>query len=344
MRIDFKIKFLFVLLMIVITPQIYADEIKPASNLSYENLVAKMGVLKQQLQEVRRDQLNYQIERDLLKETYSSNLQTVNVVITIVLGTFTILGFLGVRSIGLTRQEFRDELDQLREIRTRSEVRLAEIEAQQKLAQNQLDDVSKLNIEQEQRLKLLEIQEQASSSVSQSQYQRALDYISVGLELDPDDITLLQLKWNSLVRLKRFDEVRVVLEKLIEIDPLNDGAAKDLCEMYLLLGLRQEYSALSSTYSSAIQALPHLAWFFQAVILYQDSEELPLRDHIKLLAESLSPEKKSYSTWSYDEIRSTIESDEATPSKKLLLRTFEVLDGSSGPEEIIALLEENKNK
>src|SRR5437764_14025284 len=50
--------------------------------------------------EVRRDQLNYQIERDLLKETYGSNLQTINLVLTIVLGAFAVIGYLGVRSIG----------------------------------------------------------------------------------------------------------------------------------------------------------------------------------------------------------------------------------------------------
>ena len=56
-------------------------------------------MLEDQFKEIRRDELNYQIEKDLLKETYSSNLQTLNLVLTIVLGLFSIIGFLGIRDI-----------------------------------------------------------------------------------------------------------------------------------------------------------------------------------------------------------------------------------------------------
>ncbi len=47
--------------------------------------------IEDQLSEVRRDQLNYKIEKDLLKEAYSSNLQIVNAVIAIALGVFAVL-------------------------------------------------------------------------------------------------------------------------------------------------------------------------------------------------------------------------------------------------------------
>src|SRR5688572_24563921 len=65
-------------------------------------LPAELARLKEQLSEVRRDQLTYQIERDLLKEAYSSNLETVNLAITLGLALLAVLGFAGVRSIGAT--------------------------------------------------------------------------------------------------------------------------------------------------------------------------------------------------------------------------------------------------
>ena len=37
----------------------------------------KLRMNTESLDAVRRDQLNYKIEKDLLKETYSSNLQTI---------------------------------------------------------------------------------------------------------------------------------------------------------------------------------------------------------------------------------------------------------------------------
>ena len=40
-------------------------------------LESKLRMNTESLDAVRRDQLNYKIEKDLLKETYSSNLQTI---------------------------------------------------------------------------------------------------------------------------------------------------------------------------------------------------------------------------------------------------------------------------
>jgi hypothetical protein len=59
-----------------------------------KSLQIKIQKLEDNVSEVRRDQLNYKIEKDLLKETFSSNYQTINIVLAIVLGIFTIVGFL----------------------------------------------------------------------------------------------------------------------------------------------------------------------------------------------------------------------------------------------------------
>jgi hypothetical protein len=40
----------------------------------------------------------------LLRETYSSNYQTVNVVLALILGVFSIIGILGIRDIGQIRK------------------------------------------------------------------------------------------------------------------------------------------------------------------------------------------------------------------------------------------------
>ena len=219
----------------------------------YENLQTRMGMLERQLEEVRRDQLNYEIERDLLKETFSSNLQTVNVVVTIILATFAILGFLGVRSIGHTRQEFRDELHQVRELRSRSESRLSEIESHQKLAQSRLDEVAELNTEQDQRLKLLEIQERAAALQSAGEYARALEYIAIGLGSDSDNEALLELKRRSLGSLKRTVEWASVLEHLLTLDPKNGSAGPDLCEFHLLQGHRDQYETRPDQASNQVR-------------------------------------------------------------------------------------------
>ena len=52
-----------------------AQEAESPSAPSNELIAEKLDELERGLQQVRQGQLNYQIERDLLKETYSSNLQ-----------------------------------------------------------------------------------------------------------------------------------------------------------------------------------------------------------------------------------------------------------------------------
>jgi hypothetical protein len=81
-------------------------------NVSNETRISALEV---QLKEIRRDQLNYQIEKDLLKETYSTNLQSINTTLTIVLGLFSIIGFLGINNIQTIKKEYLSELEKLRQ-------------------------------------------------------------------------------------------------------------------------------------------------------------------------------------------------------------------------------------
>ena len=71
------------------------------SNDSAEIAINKRAIefLQNDIKEVRRDQLNYQIEKNLLKEAYSSNYTTIQIIISIILGIFAILGYLGIKSI-----------------------------------------------------------------------------------------------------------------------------------------------------------------------------------------------------------------------------------------------------
>jgi len=60
---------------------------------SLKNTGNNFNYLEKQIQEIRRDQLNYKIEKDILKEVYSSNIATINLVITLILAVFGIIGF-----------------------------------------------------------------------------------------------------------------------------------------------------------------------------------------------------------------------------------------------------------
>ena len=81
------------------------------------NVPEKLARIEESISEIRRDQLNYRIERDLLKEAFSSNYQTINIVIAIILGVFSVIGFLGIRDIGTIRRQYFNELNKLNDLR-----------------------------------------------------------------------------------------------------------------------------------------------------------------------------------------------------------------------------------
>ena len=67
------------------------------------NLKDEIKENQSDLNKVRNDQVNYKIEKDLLKEVYSSIISTVNTVVSVVFALITLLiallGYLGLRNI-----------------------------------------------------------------------------------------------------------------------------------------------------------------------------------------------------------------------------------------------------
>lgn len=107
---------------------------------SLQDIREHLGRIEDAMKEVKRDELNYRMEKDLLKEAYASNLQTINTVITIVLGMFTVIGFLGVKSILQLQQAYRDKLDELSKLAAGFQAKFQEIETeQQKLKTNSMN-------------------------------------------------------------------------------------------------------------------------------------------------------------------------------------------------------------
>jgi len=341
-------KVFFYLFIIFASANVYSDPEKlnseEISTKTQESLELSIEKIQEKLQEVRRDQLNYSIEKDLLKEAYSSNLESINIIITVVLGTFSVLAFFGIKSIGAIREEFRDELQQFREVRERSEKRLKEIESQQTQAVKRLDEIAETNSKQDTRLKVLEIIENAGSILGQSNYSHALEYIEIGLDMDKSNVRLLQQKEHCMLKLKRFQEAIDTEEKLLDLDPKNYGAGLNLCEISLLLENRSRYNELRTRFSDELSKHPYLAWAFDAIELYLDEKDEDLEKHISNLASNLHEGKKNYSQWRFDEATSILEYKSKRTITDDLFRAFYALEGKIDPKEIISLEAEKEKE
>jgi len=99
---------------------------KKADSLRFQNLKYEISRLENQIKTVENNQLNYKIEKDLIKETYSSNYERINMVITIILGIIGVIGYIGFRDINSIKKEYVAELDKLKLLQVDFEVKAKE--------------------------------------------------------------------------------------------------------------------------------------------------------------------------------------------------------------------------
>lgn len=306
---------------------------------------SRLTILEDRVEEVRRDQLNYTIEKDLLKNTYSSNLETVNTIITIVLGVFAVLGFLGVRSISSLRDQFKSELVTFQTQRTELDRKLAEMEAKQEEVDVRMESVTEVTNHQDIRLEVLEIQEKVSSLIRQKNPTRALHYIAVGLDSASDDIVLLIQKLQCYWMLGRFEDAVDVTELLITTDEESNKAHHilNLMELYLLLERFDSFNEVYSSHKRDIEKTPYLPLYFMALRQYLLDGKEQFIESIVNIIDKVPAGKNVASTWRYDEARIAIADKPDTMEKNILLKVFEVLEGKADKEELIKMMPDNRS-
>ncbi|HEY1047976.1 MAG TPA: hypothetical protein VGF79_16160, partial [Bacteroidia bacterium] len=77
----------------------------------------RFDIIERNVKQIETNQLNYKIEKDLLKETYSNNYERINLIITIVLALIAILGALGIKDINNIQKNYKLELERLNNLR-----------------------------------------------------------------------------------------------------------------------------------------------------------------------------------------------------------------------------------
>lgn len=202
---------------------------------------------------LRRDQINYRVEKDLLKEAYATSLQTINALITIALGVIGILGYLGIRNIKEIKTDYSTELENLKQLKLTLETELATLSEKQKLVSGRLDDLSKTNEEQDRRLKVLELVEKVASMIKEKQWTRALRWIEIALDIDPNNILLLSQKSTCHGRIGEFAQAIDCSKAILKIEPQHTGTLINLLEFLLLTNQTDEFEATYTTNKAIIE-------------------------------------------------------------------------------------------
>jgi tetratricopeptide (TPR) repeat protein len=299
------------------------------------NVPEKLTRIEESISEIRRDQLNYRIERDLLKEAFSSNYQTINIVLAIILGVFSVIGFLGIRDIGTIRRQYFDELNKLNDLRRDFEARIAKYQSEQDKVKEDYFTVLKTNEEQNRRIKVLELQEKVGSLMRTNNYQRALEYAIPALEMDPNNQSLLEQKGLCLWRLRDMPGAITTFAKLVEIDQNNFIAVSNLLEIYLITNRLDDFRALYQKNKAGVTAQEGapITTYFEVLEAYQQNDVPKIKNLIQEYIKSLTSNKEKRTAWDFSDAQKALspKSDEARGA--LLNVLVAILTGELDREE-----------
>lgn len=251
--------------------------------------------LENQITEIRRDQLNYQIEKDLIRETYKANFDRINLAITFILGIFGILGFLGIRDINSIKKQFSSELDNLSNLRNTFQTKISELDAAKEKYDKVLADITQTNIDQNKKLQVIEIKEKINKCLRENEFTRAFEYCIVALELAPNDSFLLRTKAVIYNRLGKFDEQKKTLLLLKEMKLDDSSNNLDLIEAHIFNCEVETAKNLIKEHEQEIQKKSDgkLYTFLHVLISYIEEDKEKLKAKILKEIEKYDIESKS---------------------------------------------------
>ncbi len=328
-----------ILLTIIFADSIFA---KDRLNIVMDNSY-KIELLQNDVKEIRRDQLNYKIEKELLKETYSSNYTTVQIIISLILGIFAIVGYLGLKGIISLKKQYDSELVKLKDLKREFEVKLNELSTSQEKVKEQITTIDSLNEEQNMKIKLLEIKEKAGTLYSQKNYQRALEYAAIGLDVAKEDVELLTYRAFCLLKLRNYPESIEAHKKVIAIDVTNGGAIQNLAELFLMMGQLDNYKDLLKSKREFFKSDNNaLLTYFEAFKFFMQGNSADLKEIIAEFVEKedLSINKNHIGNWDFVELYDSIKSMDNSSEKTLFVNFTNYLKGNMPGLQIKSILAE----
>jgi len=218
------------------------------------------------------------------------------------------------------------------------------MELEQEQARIKFAEINKVNEEQDQRLKLLEIQEKADQLIKGGNYRRAYEYLLVGLEKDPNNLVLLSQYIYCLTKLKLYVDALSAAEKYLQLSEDNIAIISYIIEFSLLLKKKFDYEKFIALYRARlIQTYSDfLLLYFEAMRIYFNNDKSGLIKHIKSGVDNTSVEKgkNKINRWQYDDARVILEPNEDTPTKLIMLQLLDFLEGKISGHELINYIDE----
>lgn len=313
-------------------------------NLEIESLRHNLRAVSSDIEVLRRDQINYRIEKDLLKEAYSSNLQTVQLLLSIGLGLMGILGYLGIRNIKEVKKDYDNELEKLRKLKDEFEDELKNLRNRQSQAESKVDVLSKTNEEQNRKIQILELIERIGGIIRDRNWDWALNWLSSALELDPENPIFLKQKVHCLLKLGRFGDAEMAIQKLVALEPENASNILNLLEIFALSARVVEFNDLYARNRELVNNKHdgHAINFLNGLLAITSTDPIAAKTS---LSTSLSKYRDTGDTkqallgnWSMEEARAIADKCDDPEKRRLIRLIASFFEGQVSFNEFISAL------
>ncbi len=264
--------------------------------------------LEHKVKIIDSNQINYKIEKDLLKETYSNNYKNINLFITIILGMVAILGYMGIKDIGTIKEKYNKELGDLKEIKSQFDSKYLEFYQEKEKIDEELKTIIKENQEQNKKIKFIELKEKTESLFKEKNLMMSLDFCNAALDINPTDSSCLSFKGAILVRINQLPEALLAYKKAEEHNPENVIAKLNLVECLYFLGQIDEGREIIRKNKMIFDKDYHkkILGFLEIIKLYHDDDMNGLKEMAKSLVtnDNLNDTVKNVGYWSLEEAQS----------------------------------------
>jgi tetratricopeptide (TPR) repeat protein len=298
-------------------------------SLKMIQLELKYQILEDRFKEVKRDQLNYSIEKDIYKEVYKNNFERINITITFVLGLFGVLGFIGIRNISTIKKDYSNELQSLKELRQNFEIKIHDFSKLKENYDNEIKIITETNITQNNKIQLLELKEKIKKKIKNDELTMALETSLVALEIAPKDISLLKDIGKIYCRQGEYKDSIRILKKVNEIDPENSSIA-DLIEIYYFNNQIETAKKIMKENTDWVseEKKENIIKFFNVIDIYHNKSIEDLKNIItaQIDVTDLSSEVNRFS-WDFEDIHHFHKNVKYPEKENMLIRYIWYLKG-----------------
>ena len=301
-----------------------------SDSLKIEKLEFRYKQLENKIDQTRQNQLNYKLEKDLLKEAYSRNYERIQLIITLLIGIFSVIGFLGLKNIWKLKNSYETELKELQILKIKIEKDYDSLIKKQEKLNEKIEIINKTNKVQNSKLHILEIKEEIDRLIDNKEYFHALEYINIGLKMEPQSISLLQNKSFVFFKLKRYKESIKVHQEILEFNPGDEYSINEFAELLLIVNDNEEFLKLRESNRSILDKSLNspLTIYLDAFYNYNTKDLKSLKENINVILNDLEDdERRKHSDWDFQDIKIAIKKNENTEIRKEFINLINILDG-----------------